>query len=138
MDPENPNPGYLLGRMIAVIERLQQLALGDVNASVTDRYFGAASATPRAVFVRLLKNARHHVRKAKDDDRTAGTAHWLDRQLDELADRFDPRHRGFPAHLSLEDQGLFVLGYHQQRHWLWQSKAAREASDAGDRQEQQL
>ena len=130
MDPENTHPGYLLGRMMAVIERLQQLALGDVNASVTDRYFSAASAAPRAVFVRLLKNARHHARKAKDDDSRAGAARWLDRQLDELAERFDPQHNGFPAHLSLEEQGLFILGYHQQRHWLWRSKAERQTAAA--------
>ncbi|RMH19603.1 MAG: type I-C CRISPR-associated protein Cas8c/Csd1, partial [Acidobacteria bacterium] len=128
MDPHNDNPGYVLGRLMAVIERMQTLALGDVNATVVDRYFGAASAAPRAVFVRLLKNARHHASKAKDDDRTRGTARWLERQIDELADRFDPKHNGFPAHLSLEEQGLFILGYHQQRHAFFQSKAEREAA----------
>ena len=115
---------------MAVIERLQQVALGDVNASVTDRYFAAASASPRAVFTRLLKSARHHARKAKDDDKTTGTARWLDSQLDEIASRFDPTHNGFPAYLDLEQQGLFVLGYHQQRHWLWLSKDARQLMSA--------
>jgi CRISPR-associated protein Csd1 len=126
MDPSNTQPGYLLGRLIAVIERLQQEALGDVNAGVVDRYFSAASATPRAVFTRLLKNARHHARKAKDDPSHAGAGRWLDGLIDEIAARFDPKHNGFPAHLDLEQQGLFVLGYHQQRHWLWQPKAERE------------
>lgn len=126
MDPSNDNPGYLLGRLMAVLERLQQVALGSPNASVVDRYFSAASASPRGVFVRLLKNARHHARKAEDDDRTAGLAHWLERQMDDIADRFSPRMNGFPATLSLEDQGLFVLGYHQERHWLSLSKAERE------------
>jgi CRISPR-associated protein Csd1 len=128
MDPSNTQSGYLLGRLMAVIERLQQIALGDVNASVTDRYFSAASAAPRAVFVRLLKGSRHHARKAKDDDGKAKAAHWLEKQLDDLVSRFDPGSGGFPPHLSLEQQGLFVLGYHQQRHWLWQSKAARQAA----------
>jgi len=127
MDPTISAPGYLLGRLIAVIERLQQTALGDVAASVTDRYFSAASASPRSVFTRLLKNARHHARKAKDDDQSAGTARWLDSQLDEIASRFDPAHNGFPAYLDLEQQGLFVLGYHQQRHWLWLSREKRES-----------
>jgi CRISPR-associated protein Csd1 len=125
MDPNNQNPGYLLGRLMAVLERLQQAALDNPNASVVDRYFSAASATPRGVFVRLLKNARHHARKAEDDERNAGFARWLDRQVDDIADRFDPRHNGFPAALSLEDQAMFVLGYHQQRHWLWLSKEER-------------
>lgn len=127
MDPTNTQPGYLLGRLMAVIERLQQEALGDVNASVVDRYFAAASATPRAVFTRLLRSARHHARKAEDEPSTAKTARWLDRQIDEIASRFDPARNGFPPHLGLEQQGLFVLGYHQQRHFLWMNKEERDA-----------
>ena len=130
MDPNNQNPGYLLGRLMAVLERLQQLALDNPNASVVDRYFSAASATPRGVFIRLLKNARHHARKAEDDPNNAGFARWLDRQVDDIADRFDPRHNGFPATLSIEEQGMFVLGYHQQRHWLWLSKEERASTTA--------
>ncbi|MFO7898873.1 MAG: type I-C CRISPR-associated protein Cas8c/Csd1 [Planctomycetota bacterium] len=126
MDPKNQSPGYLLGRLLAVIERMQQTALGDVNASVVDRYFSGASATPAAVFPRLLKNLRHHARKAKDNDQTSGTAGWLDKQADEIASGLD----GFPAHLDLEQQGLFVLGYHHQRHWLWMSKEDRAAAEA--------
>lgn len=130
MDPENTHPGYLLGRLMAVIERLQQLALKDVNASVVDRYFSAASATPRAVFIRLLRGARHHARKALDDDQTKGLARSLENQLDAIADTFDPKNNGFPAHLNLEEQGLFVLGYHQQRHRLWQKKKAGQKAAA--------
>lgn len=131
MDPANTQTGYLLGRLIAVIERLQQVALGpDVNATVVDRYFAAASATPRAVFTRLLRNARHHVRKAADEPKTAAAARWLDNQIDAIASRFDPARNGFPAHLDLEQQALFVLGYHQQRHFLWMSKDERAATNA--------
>jgi CRISPR-associated protein Csd1 len=126
MDPNNTNQGYLLGRLMAILERLQQLALGDPNASVVDRYFSAASASPRIVFVRLLKNARHHARKARDEPKSSGSARWLDRLMDDIADRFDPKHNGFPAYLSLEDQGLFVLGYHQQRHALWSRREDRQ------------
>lgn len=132
MDPTNTQPGYLLGRLMAVIERLQQLALADVNASVVDRYFSAASASPRAVFVRLLKSARHHARKAKDEPSTAGSARWLERQLDEIAAFFDPGHNGFPAWLGLEQQALFVLGYHHQRHTLWTKREQRADAPATD------
>lgn len=124
MDPTNANPGYLCGRLMAIIERLQQLALGDVNASVVDRYFSAASATPKAVFVRLLKNSQHHARKAQDEPKTKGFAILLKRMIDEISDQFDPKNNGFPAFLRLEDQGMFVLGYHQQRHALWTKRAA--------------
>ena len=133
MDSTNASPGYLCGRLMAVIERLQQLALGDINASVVDRYFGAASATPRAVFVRLLRNSQHHARKAQDDPARRGTAMWLKRQIDEIASHFDPKHNGFPAFLDLEQQGLFILGYHQQRYALWSKKD--QAATAGEEEE---
>lgn len=116
LDPENTHPGYLLGRLMAVIERLQRLAQGDLNATVIDRYFSAASASPRTVFVRLLKNTRNHARKARDNPRTRGSAIYLEKLLDELVTGFEPDQNGFPAHLSLAEQGLFILGYHQQRH----------------------
>jgi len=124
MDPGNTDPGYLLGRLMAVIERMQQLALGqDVNATVIDRYFSGASAAPAAVVPRLLKNLRHHAAKAKDDDQRAGMAMWLERQADEILAGIG----AFPKHLDLERQGLFVLGYHHQRHWLWLKREEREA-----------
>jgi len=126
MDPNNTQPGYLLGRLVAVIERMQQVALGDVNASVVDRFFSGASATPVAVFPRILKNLRHHARKAKDDEKKARTAGWLEGQVDEVLSRLD----GFPAHLDLTQQGLFVLGYHHMRHWLWMSKEDRQHWEA--------
>lgn len=138
MDPTNTEPGYLLGRLMAVLERLQQAALGtDVNATVVDRFFGAASATPQAVFPRLLKNARHHARKAGDDTRTSGLARWLEREIDDILAPLGVEQQrkglpftGFPAHLPLEQQGLFVLGYHQQRHWLRMSTQDRERAMA--------
>jgi CRISPR-associated protein Csd1 len=125
MDPTNLSEGYTLGRLMAVLERIQQEAIGDVNASVVDRYFSGASATPKTVFVRLLKNARHHVSKAKDDESKAGFIFRLDKLIDELTSRFDPKHNGFPAYLDLEQQGLFVLGYHQMRKWLWMPREER-------------
>jgi CRISPR-associated protein Csd1 len=125
MDSTNRNPGYLLGRLMAVIERMQQAALGNqINATVVDRYFSGASATPGVVFPRLLKNLRNHARKAKDDEQTAGLAGWLEGEVDRIVGGL----QGFPPYLDLDQQGLFVVGYHHERHWLWLSKAEREAS----------
>ncbi|MGQ9576964.1 MAG: type I-C CRISPR-associated protein Cas8c/Csd1 [Thermoguttaceae bacterium] len=139
MNPNHDSPGYALGLLMAVLERLQVVALGDIKASVVDRYFSAASATPRTVFVRLLKNAQHHARKAREsDDRGARAAAFrCNRMIDHIAERFDvdpkrypPRSTGLPAHLDLEQQGLFVLGYHQMRHWLWMTNEERAAWEA--------
>jgi CRISPR-associated protein Csd1 len=135
MNENERNRGYLLGRMFACIERMQELALGDVGASVTDRYFGAACATPQTVFPRLLKTEVHHYRKAADGNR-GGAARWLHGQISALASWLVGKENGmadgeaveaflrrtagrplvgFPAFLPLPEQGLFTLGYHQQR-----------------------
>ncbi|MFH1090709.1 MAG: type I-C CRISPR-associated protein Cas8c/Csd1, partial [Pseudomonadota bacterium] len=132
MDPRNDSPGYSLGLLMAVLERLQQTAQGDLNATVVDRYFSSASATPKVAFVRLMKNARHHARKVKDDPDRRGMVYRIERMIDELAERFDPRTNGFPAHLDLDQQGLFVLGYHQMRKWLWMKKEERSEWEKGN------
>jgi CRISPR-associated protein Csd1 len=127
--------GYNLGCLMAVLERLQETAMENVNASVIDRYFGAASATPRSVFVRLLRNAQHHARKARDSEKSAGLAFLLKNLMDEFIDRFHidakkpgyPIADGIPAFLPLDQQGLFVVGYHQMRKWLWMTKDERTA-----------
>lgn len=134
MNPETDSDGYQLGMLTAVLERLQALALNDVNASVVDRFFAAASATPAAVFPRLLKLARHHVRKASGSEKRSeqAMARRYDRLIDAIATRFKldtrrypPLPGAFPSHLSLREQGLFVLGYHQMRHWLWMNEEER-------------
>jgi len=133
MNPRTLSEGYNLGCLMAVLERLQEAALENVNASVIDRYFGAASATPRSVFVRLLRNAQHHARKARDSEKNSGLAFLLKKLVDEFASRFqvDTQKRGYasatgiPAFLPLDQQGLFVLGYHQMRKWLWMTKDER-------------
>jgi CRISPR-associated protein Csd1 len=140
MNPNLESPGYSCGMLIAILERLQALAIGDVNASLVDRYFAAASASPRSVFVRLLKNSMNHYRKVRDDSdkQVAGSARYLERLKDQIISRFEvgestskriyPRSAsGFPLHLNLEQQGLFMLGYHQMRHWLWMKKEDRAA-----------
>ncbi|MDX2176512.1 MAG: type I-C CRISPR-associated protein Cas8c/Csd1 [Candidatus Sumerlaeia bacterium] len=135
MDAGNNHPGYVLGALMAVLERLQQEALQDVNASVVDKHFSGASAAPRATFDRLLRNARHHAKKAGDGER-AGFVFRLERLIDALLARINVNERedrragrpiGFPLTLPIEEQGLFVIGYHHMRHWLWMNREDREA-----------
>jgi len=149
MSNDHMNKGYSLGAMFACIERMQELALGEVGANVTDRYFGAACATPQAVFPRLLKTEVHHFRKARDGKwgRSAVQTHRrisdLSRTLvgeqnklsaDETVESFLKRTggnvKGFPAFLPLPQQGLFTLGYHQQRAEFFKTKEQREAEAA--------
>jgi CRISPR-associated protein Csd1 len=137
MNPMCREAGYLLGQLMAVLERLQLAALGKVDATIVDRYFNGASIAPKSVFVSLLRNARHHASKARDDRGNAWISTRLERLIDHLASGFVPgvggerngtgvpSDCGFPANLDLSQQGLFVLGYHQMRKWLWMTEDER-------------
>lgn len=119
LDTDNRNPGYLMGRLFAVLEKAQQDALPGINTTIKDRFFGAASATPAAAFPRLIRLAQHHMAKAEKG--------WIsDKRMGEIMDQITE----FPAHLSLEDQGRFALGYYHQRNALWKKtpKDARPAA----------
>ncbi|CAN5486857.1 type I-C CRISPR-associated protein Cas8c/Csd1 [soil metagenome] len=134
MDPSNKNPGYVLGCLLAVLEKLQQEALGDVNASVTDKFFSGASAAPRATFDRLMRNARHHARKAGDGE-NKGLVFNLERLIDAFMIAINVEERkgqpiGFPLTLPIEQQGLFVIGYHHMRHWLFMNRDERDVWNA--------
>ncbi|MEN6620371.1 MAG: type I-C CRISPR-associated protein Cas8c/Csd1 [Smithella sp.] len=141
MNPNCIDKGYLLGQLMSVLEKLQTEAVGSVNASIIDRYFSGASASPKSVFGSLLRNARHHARKAKDESKNKGQIFNLERLIDQLCSQFDvslkkteyPKtvyENGFPAYLSQEQQGMFVLGYHQMRKWLWMTRDERDIWNA--------
>ena len=123
LNTETQTPAYLLGRLFAVLEKAQKDAIPGAGATIRDRYYGAASATPRAVFPQLLRLAQHHIQKAK-----YGSA--IDRRIAEIVDGLE----AFPAHLSMEDQGLFALGYYQQRNDLYTSK--QNLQDDANKEEQ--
>jgi CRISPR-associated protein Csd1 len=109
LDLANQTPGYLCGRLLAVIENIQRAALGNVNATVVDRFYGTASAAPMAVFSYLLKGAQPHLGKLRKE--RTGTYLALDRELQDVLSKLTH----FPPVLSLEEQGLFALGYYHQR-----------------------
>jgi CRISPR-associated protein Csd1 len=111
LDPSLPDPAYRLGRLFAVLEGAQRAALGkEVKATIRDRYYGAASATPAAVFPALLRNTQHHLAKVRKDK--PKLAKWWDAQISEIMSELGSH---FPKHLSMESQGRFAIGfYHQQ------------------------
>jgi len=98
---------YKCGRLLAVIERIQSAAIGNPNATLTDRYYGSASTTPARVFGVLLRMTQPHLSKLRKQNQ--GQAIALERALqDAMPDQF-------PTTLSLTEQGLFALGYYHQR-----------------------
>ncbi len=115
LDEKSTNPAYRLGRLFAVLEKVQQEANPGLNATIRDRYFGAASATPRAVFPQLLRLVQHHVVKAE----YGGVS---DRLIEGIVSELDD----FPSHLSPGDQGLFMLGYYHQRQAFYQKSNSKE------------
>ena len=117
LNEHSTNTAYRLGRLFAVLEKLQQEAIPGANSTIKDRYYGSASATPRSVFPVLLRLAQHHAQKAE-------YGRVSDRRIAEILNDISE----FPAHLSLEDQGLFALGYYQQRTNLWTRKASTESA----------
>jgi len=131
LNETNTNPGYLLGRLFAVLEKTQQDALPNINATIRDRFYSSASATPRAVFGRLLRMYPNHLGKAQSgwasksglknaDNRKNSREILCQNIIDELSD--------FPAHLNLQSQAQFALGYYHQRKALFPSKTKTEES----------
>jgi CRISPR-associated protein Csd1 len=123
LDPKNDDPGYLLGRLFAVLEKTQTLAQGSVNASIKDRYYGAASATPRTVFPLLLRLNVHHQGKA--EGKSKGLAGYFAQQLSEIMNKLPTE---FPATLNLRRQGTFALGYFHQMNWRKNAEASEPAT----------
>jgi CRISPR-associated protein Csd1 len=107
LDQQNTNVGYRLGRLFAALEKVQEEASPGINATIRDRFYGAASATPVAAFPHLMKLKNHHLAKLENRGRAVN----LERLIGEIVDGIDE----FPAHLSLQDQGRFAVGYYHQR-----------------------
>lgn len=107
LNPESRDAAYLCGRLFAVFDRLQYLALGGVNAGVVERYYASASVTPSLVMGRLFRNAQFHLAKAG-----GGVAENVRKDFEEISCALGER---FPATLDLEGQGRFALGYYHQK-----------------------
>jgi CRISPR-associated protein Csd1 len=104
------DPAYRLGRLFAVLEKVQEDAIG-ASATIRDRYYGAASATPIVVFPQLMRKLPHHL--AKLDAST-----YYEKIIQQICSGLQPP-TPFPAVLTLEQQGLFAVGYYHQRQALF-------------------
>jgi CRISPR-associated protein Csd1 len=120
LNKEEKDIAYRLGRLFCLLEKAQNSALGDLSASIKDRFFAGASASPNSTFPMLLRNYQHHIaglrkgKKAewvKDPQRLAG---WIEKEAGQIMEVFSPD-KPFPSTLSLTAQGKFLIGYYHQR-----------------------
>ena len=105
LDETNTQVGYVLGRLFALLQKTQDEALPDLNRTIRDAYYASASTSPAYVFPRLFKLYNHHVAKLEGGRR-------INREKDMQA--ITALLGEFPAHLNLEQQGLFALGFYHQ------------------------
>ncbi len=110
LDSSCTDPGYLLGRLFSSLENIQRAALGkQINATIRDRYYGAASATPASIFPVLLRNVQNHLSKLRKEK--AGLAVTLEKEIGQIVDALGTT---FPRSLRIEQQGQFAIGYYHQ------------------------
>ena len=128
MDKLNEDPNltgkdlqaYQCGRLLAELEALQRAAIGKVNASLSDRYYGAASSTPATAFPALMRNRQAHLSKLRKSKTGAFLA------IDERIEAIVADLPTFPKTLNMQQQGLFSLGYYHQR--AYQRAAAKSST----------
>lgn len=114
LDRNNVNAGYRLGRLFAVFEKIQEEASPGINATIRERFYGAASATPITVFPQLLKLKNHHLAKLNP-----GRKVNFEKEIGEI---FDALKDDLPAHLTLDLQSRFAVGYYHQRQDFFKKK----------------
>ena len=127
IDTANADPAYLCGRLLAVLNEIQYQAFkpNHPNTTIVDRYYGSASSTPGVVFGLLIRNAQPHLAKLRKKGQTGqASAAALDRRLQNLAIGIED----LPTTLTLQEQGLFALGFYHQR--ANDRRAAREHAEA--------
>ncbi len=126
LDTERIDPAYRLGRLFAALEKTQADALGgNLNTTIRDSFYGAASATPRSVFPRLMRTYQHHLAKLEGGRKV---------NREKLVQGIVEPLRDFPAHLDLAGQGLFAIGYYHQRQAFYTKK---EGPEKGAREQEE-
>lgn len=122
LDTNNKNPAYLCGRLFCKLEEIQTKALGEgINRTIKDAYFASASTRPAVVFPRLIALSQHHLAKLDD-----GLSFYFNRDVTEIMGMLGSE---FPANLSLKEQGIFMLGYYQQRNKKFENKTVAETTE---------
>ena len=114
LNKETNNVPYNLGRLFAVLERIQEAANPELNATIKDKYFGGASSTPATIIPKLIDLSQNHLRKLN-----TGMKIYYSKQLGEILEKFE---EGYPKTLSMPERGAFQLGYYHQVQDYFKSK----------------
>ncbi|MBK8189920.1 MAG: type I-C CRISPR-associated protein Cas8c/Csd1 [Vampirovibrionales bacterium] len=122
LDETNDNIGYCLGRLFAVLEKIQEESHPGINATIRDRYYGSASSTPVVAFSPLMRMKNHHLAKLENRGRVVNFERLLARIMEYISD--------FPSTLSLHDQGRFAIGYYHQRQAFFSKSSEASQSQA--------
>lgn len=118
LDKQDTRTGYRLGRLFAVLEKIQQDASGGhLNSTIRDRYFASASSSPASVFATLMKLSNHHLAKLEK------SKIWYEKLIGEIMAEI----QGFPSHLDLNAQGLFSIGYYHQKEDFYKKHKVEES-----------
>ena len=114
---QSTNVAYVLGRLFAELERIQQDANPDIQATIKDRYFNSACATPAYIFPVLEKLTQHYLRKLEK-----GRQIYHEKNLGVIMNLLQLDNNPLPKNLTLENQGIFILGYYQQKQKFYEKK----------------
>ena len=114
LNADSTNIPYNLGRLFSLLEAAQSAANPGINATIKDKYFNSASATPAIVFPVLLNLAQKHLKKLD-----AGLRTYYDKQITTLLSKLG---ESYPPRLSLPQQGSFQLGYYHQTQARFEKK----------------
>jgi CRISPR-associated protein Csd1 len=123
LDKENTDIGYRLGRLFATLEKIQQEANPGINATIRDKFYASMSSTPRMVFGNLMCLKNHHLSKLKSTGRRIHFENLLGEIIWESPTEL-------PAHLDLNEQGKFAIGYYHQIRDLFTKKSDGKTTDA--------
>jgi CRISPR-associated protein Csd1 len=111
LNHDETRPGYCLGRLFALLEKLQLDAQPGIKATIRDRYYSSASSTPKTVFGTLMRLSTHHLKKLEKPAWRIGSEKRIGEVMQLITE--------FPSHLNLENQGLFAIGYYHQKQALY-------------------
>ena len=120
LDEKSTDKNYVYGRIFSVLEAIQEAANPGLNATIKDNYFTSACATPSSVFPNLLKLSVHHLRKLETARKI-----YFEKQLTDLMGKLSLSTKNSST-LTLEEQGIFILGYYHQTQERYKKKENKE------------